>query len=301
MTNKTSCRSKLMAEKTCLVTGATSGIGRVTALELAHMGADVVIVGRDPARCALTAADIQEESGNPYVDFLVADLSSQEEIRRLAKEFKERRQRLDVLVNNAGAIHMSRRKSVDGIEMTFALNHLSYFLLTNLLLDVLSASAPARVVNVASAVHEKAKIDLFDIQAPRRYSGFRAYSRSKLCNLLFTYELARRLEGTGVTANALHPGLVATNILTNNGILGRFLNLLLGVRGISVEAGALTSVYAASSPELEGVSGKYLDKKQIVPSAARSFDEAQAAALWELSASLTGISSETPISSTSSV
>ena len=156
------------------------------------------------------------------------------------------------------------------------------------------------MVNVASAVHEKAKFDLFDIHAPRRYSGFRAYSRSKLCNLLFTYELARRLEGTGVTANALHPGLVASNILTNNGILGRFLNMLLGVRGISVEAGALTSVYAASSPELEGVSGKYLDKKQIVPSSARSFDEAQAAELWELSASLTGISSETPVPSTSS-
>jgi len=300
MYNKTSCRSKLMAGKICLVTGPTNGIGRVTALELAHMGADVVIVGRDSARCALTAADIREESGNPDVDFLVADLSSQEDIRRLAKEFKKRRQRLDVLVNNAGAIQMSRRKSVDGIEMTFALNHLSYFLLTNLLLDVLSASAPARVVNVASSVHQKARIDLFDIHAPRRYSGFRAYSRSKLCNLLFTYELARRLEGTGVTANALHPGLVATNILTNNGILGRFLNMLFGVRGISVEAGALTSVYAASSPELEGVSGKYLDKKQIVASSARSFDEAQAAELWELSASLTGIPSEMRIPSTSS-
>tara|TARA_B100000586_G_scaffold207505_1_gene154877 strand:+ start:261 stop:1166 length:906 start_codon:yes stop_codon:yes gene_type:complete len=295
---KTSCRSKLMVGKTCLVTGATNGIGRVTALELAHMGADVLIAGRDPARCALTAADIREESGNPNVDFLVADLSSQEEVRRLAKEFKERRQRLDVLLNNAGAINISRRKSADGIEMTFALNHLSCFLLTNLLLDVLSASSPARVVNVASSVHEKAKIDLFDIHAPRRYSGFRAYSRSKLCNLLFTYELARRLEGTGVTANALHPGLVATNILTNNGILGRFLNILLGVRGISVEAGALTSVYAASSPELVGVSGKYLDKRQIVPSSFRSFDEAQAAALWELSASLTGLPSETPIPST---
>lgn len=299
MTNKTSCRSKLMAGKTCLVTGSTNGIGRVTTLELAHMGANVVIAGRDPARCALTASDIREETGNPDVDFLVADLSSQEDIRRLAKEFKERHQRLDVLVNNAGAIHMSRRKSVDGIEMTFALNHLSHFLLTNLLLDVLSASAPARVVNVASSVHEKAKIDFFDIQAPRRYSGFRAYSRSKLCNLLFTYELARRLEGTGVTANALHPGLVATNILTNNGVLGRFINILLGVRGISVEAGALTSVYAASSPDLEGVSGKYLDKKQIVRSSTRSFDEAQAADLWELSASLTGITLETPIPSTS--
>ena len=297
MTSKSTCRSGLMAGKTCLVTGATTGIGRVTALELAHMGANVVIAGRDPAKCALTANDIREESGNPAVDFLVADLSSQEEVRRLANEFRERHQHLDVLVNNAGAIHMSRRKSVDGIEMTFALNHLSYFLLTNLLLDLLLASSPARVVNVASVVHQKAKIDLFDIHAPRRYSGFRAYSRSKLCNLLFTYELARRLEGTRVTANALHPGLVASNILSNNGILGRFLNMMLGIRGISVEAGALTSVYAASSPEMEGVSGKYLDKKKIVRSSTRSFDEAQAAALWELSASLTGMPADTGIPS----
>lgn len=150
-----------MSGKTCLVTGATAGIGRVTALELAHMGATVVVAGRDPAKCALIASDIREESGNPDVEFLVADLSSQEKVRRLANEFREQHQRLDVLVNNAGAIHMSRQKSIDGIEMTFAVNHLSYFLLTNLLLDVLFASAPARVVNVASTVHKKAKIDLF--------------------------------------------------------------------------------------------------------------------------------------------
>ncbi len=297
MTSKSTCSSRLMSGKTCLVTGATAGIGRVTALELAHMGATVVVAGRDPAKCALIASDIREESGNPDVEFLVADLSSQEKVRRLANEFREQHQRLDVLVNNAGAIHMSRQKSIDGIEMTFAVNHLSYFLLTNLLLDVLFASAPARVVNVASTVHKKAKIDLFDIHAPRHYLGFRAYSRSKLCNLLFTYELARRLEGTGVTANALHPVLVASNIMTNNGILGRFLNMLLGIRGISVEAGSLTTVYAASSPEMDGVSGKYLDKKMIVRSSARSFDEAQAAALWELSASLTGIPAETSIPS----
>ena len=255
MTIKLTCRSKLMAGKTCLVTGATDGIGRATALELAHMGADVAIVGRNQAKCAATAIDMREESGNSSVEYLVADLSSQEEVRRLADEFKQRHQTLDVLVNNAGAIHLSRKNSADGIEMTFALNHLSYFLLTNLLLDVLSASAPARVVNVASSVHMKAKLDLFDVHAPRRYAGLRTYSRSKLCNVLFTYELARRLEGTGITANALHPGLVASNILKNNGILGRFLNMVLGVKGISAKAGALTSVYAASSPEMEGVSG----------------------------------------------
>ena len=196
-------RSDLMAGKTCLVTGATAGIGRQIALELAHMGADVLLAGRNQAKCAATANEIREDSRNPAVEYLVADLSSQEQVRRLAQEFKERRQRLDVLVNNAGAIYLSRQKSADGIEMTFALNHLSYFLLTNLLLDVLVASAPARVVNVASSSHRQARLRLEDVHDPRRYFGYRAYSRSKLCNVLFTYELARRLEGSGVTANAL--------------------------------------------------------------------------------------------------
>ncbi len=286
-----------MAGKTCLVTGATAGIGRVTALELAHMGATVVLAGRNPAKCATTAIDIREESRNTAVEYLVADLSSQEQVRRLAAGFKERHQRLDVLVNNAGALHMVRRNSADGIEMTFALNHLSYFLLTNLLLDVLVASTPARVVNVASVAHQKVSLNLGDVHAPGRYVGFRAYSRSKLCNVLFTYELARRLEGTGVTANALHPGLVATNFLTNNGPFGRFLNFFLSLRGISVEAGAITPVYAASSPEMEGVSGKYLVKKQPVRSSNRSYDESLAAGLWELSARLTGIPSTSGIPS----
>jgi len=297
MAIKTSCRSDHMAGKTCLVTGATDGIGRVTALELAHMGANVVIAGRNPAKSAITAMDIREQSGNHAVEFLVADLSSQDQVRQLAKDFKERHQQLDVLVNNAGAFFVGRKKSVDGIEMTFALNHLSYFLLTNLLLEKLKASAPARIVNVSSGAHKGARIELSDIHSPRRYFGWRAYSRSKLCNLLFTYELARRLEGTDVTANALHPGLVGTNILNNNGLIGRALNFLLGVRGVSVEAGALTSVYAASSPGMEGVSGKYLEKKRTVRSSDRSYDEEQATALWELSASLTGLPSATPVPS----
>jgi NAD(P)-dependent dehydrogenase (short-subunit alcohol dehydrogenase family) len=297
MTIKTGCRSDQMAGKTCLVTGATDGIGRVTALELAHMGANVVIAGRNPAKSAITAMDIREQSGNPAVEFLVADLSSQDQVRRLAKDFKERHQKLDVLVNNAGAFFVGREKSVDGIEMTFALNHLSYFLLTNLLLDELKASAPARIVNVSSGAHKGARIELCGVHSPRRYFGFRAYSRSKLCNILFTYELARRLEGTGVTVNALHPGLVGTNIINNNGAIGRVLNFLLNVRGISVEAGALTSIYAATSAEMAGVSGKYLEKRKIVPSSKRSYDEVQAAALWELSASLTGLPSASRIPS----
>ena len=294
MATEKSTRSELMAGKTCLITGATAGIGRAAALELAHMGADVVLAGRDQAKCAATALEIREETRNPAVEYLVADLSSQEQVRRLAQEFKDRRQRLDVLVNNAGAIHLSRQYNGDGIEMTFALNHLSYFLLTNLLLDALTASAAARVVNVASTSHRKARLNLDDVHDPRHYGGFRAYGHSKLCNVLFTYELARRLEGTGVTANALHPGLVATNFLTNNGAFGRILNFLLRLKGISIEAGAMKLVYAASSPEMEGVSGKYLVRNQLVKSSKRSYDESMATALWELSASLTGISSATP-------
>ena len=290
MAPEISCQSNLMAGKICLVTGGTDGIGRVTALELANMGANVIIVGRNPAKSAITALDIREESGNSAVEFFVTDLSSQGQVRRLAKDFKERHQRLDVLVNNAGAFFVRFHRSVDGIEMTFALNHLSYFLLTNLLLDELMGSAPARIVNVASGAHKGARIELSSVHCPNRYLGWRAYSRSKLCNLLFTYELSRRLEGTDVTVNALHPGLVGTNILNNNGLIGRVMNSVLRARGISVEEGASTSVYAATSSEMEGVSGKYLEKNRIICSSKLSYDQDQAAALWELSARLTGLS-----------
>ena len=300
MSSEESTRSDQMVGKTCLVTGATAGIGQRIALELAHTGANVVLAGRNPDKCAATADYIREESRNPNVEYLVADLSSQDQVRRLAAEFKQQHQRLDVLVNNAGAMYLRRKNSVDGIEMTFALNHLSYFLLTNLLLDILTASAPARVVNVASGAHKGAWLNLEDAHDPRRYIGFRAYSRSKLCNILFTYELDRRLKGTGVTANALHPGLVATNFLSDNGSFGRFLNFFLRIRGISIAAGAMTPVYAASSPEMEGVSGRYLVKKQAVRSSQRSYDESLAADLWELSTNLTRIPSAAPISATPS-
>ena len=257
------------------------------------MGANVVIAGRNPAKCAVTAIEIREETRNPFIEYLVADLSSQYQVRGLADEFKARHHQLDVLVINAGALYMSRQYSADKIEMTFALNHLSYFLLTNLLLDTLVDSPSARVVNVASSAHQEARLELADIHDPHRYFGFRAYSRSKLCNLLFTYELVRRLEETEVTVNALHPGLVATSFLKNNGSFVGFLNFLLGIRGIREEAGATTTVYAASSPDMVGVTGKYLVKKQVVNSSKHSYDESKAAGLWELSASLTGIPVET--------
>lgn len=278
-----------MAGKVCLVTGATSGIGEETALGLARLGATVVVAGRSAARCAATVDRIGRQTGNSSVEFLLADLSSQKEVHNLAAEFKSRHDRLDVLVNNAGAIVLSRRKSVDGLELTFALNHLSYFVLTDLLLDVLVSSAPARIVNVSSSSHRRTQINFDDLQKQRRYTGFRAYAQSKLANVLFTYELARRLEGTGVTANALHPGLVATNFLTNNGRLGHFLAFFMRIRGMSSAKGARTSIYLASSDEVEGVSGLYFEKEKSVRSAPASYDQAAAARLWEISAELTGV------------
>ncbi len=281
-----------LAGKVCMVTGATSGIGKVAARELAQRGAEVVVVGRSEARCEATVSQIRQQTANPSVDFLLADLSSQQEIRRLAGEFESRYPRLDVLVNNAGAIMLSRRESVDGIEMTLALNHLAYFLLTNLLLDTLKSSAPARIVNVSSNSHERAKLDFDDLQNRRRYWGFRAYAWSKLENILFSYELARRLEGTGVTVNALHPGLVGTNFLANNGALGRLLKMLVVIKGISPERGARTSIYLASSPELETVTGRYFFQEQEVPSSSASYDEDAARRLWQLSAEMTGLAAE---------
>ena len=281
-----------LAGKVCLVTGATSGIGKVTARELAQRGATVVVVGRSEARSAATVSQIRRQTDNSSVEFLLADLSSQQDVRRLAKEFENRYPRLDVLVNNAGAIMLSRRESVDGIEMTFALNHLAYFLLTNLLLDRLKSSAPARIVNVASNSHERAKLDLDDIQVRGRYWGFGAYARSKLANILFSYELARRLEGTGVTVNALHPGLVGTNFLANNGPFGKLLRMAVVVKGMSVERGARTSIYLASSPDVEKVTGRYYFKEQDVPSSIASYDEDSARQLWRLSAELTGLPAE---------
>jgi retinol dehydrogenase 12 len=276
-----------MNGKTCIVTGATHGIGLVTALELARMGAAVVLVSRDPGLCEATAARIRQETGNQAVEYIPADLSSQAQIHRLAEAFLASHSRLDVLVNNAGAFFLRRMLSADGIEMTFALDHLNYFLLTHLLLDVLKASAPARIVNVASDSHRGARIDFDDLQAERKYSGFKAYGQAKLANVLFTYELARRLEGSGVTANALHPGFVATNIGRNNGPLARLAMTLAHLKAISPEEGARTGLYLAASPEVEGVSGKYYTRGKPVPSDPASYDQETAQRLWKISSEMT--------------
>lgn len=281
-----------MNGKVCLVTGATSGIGRVAAQALAAQGATVAIVGRDRGRCETTQAAIRAATGNSAVYSLLADLSSQQQIRQLAAEVVERFPRLDLLLNNAGAMFFDRRESADGIEMTFALNHLAYFLLTNLLLERLRSSAPSRIVNVASDAHTWARrLDFEDLQGRRRYGGFRAYARSKLANLLFTYELARRLEGTGVTVNALHPGFVSTNIFAGNGAAGAIMRLGATLLAIGPEKGAETSIYLGTSPDVEGVSGAYYYRKKPAASSRASHDEEAARQLWGVSLELTGVTS----------
>jgi NAD(P)-dependent dehydrogenase (short-subunit alcohol dehydrogenase family) len=232
---------------------------------------------------------IKDQTGNASVEYIVADLSVQQEIKKLAEGFQKRHQHLHVLINNAGAINFPRRESADGIEMTFALNHLAYFSLTLLLLDTLKASAPARIINVASDAHRGSGINLDDLEGRHKYRGFGAYSHSKLANIMFTYELARRLTGTGVTVNALHPGLVATNFLSNNGIRGQFLRIFLPFMGMTPERGADTPVYLASSPDVATASGYYFVKRLPEPSSAQSYDEDAALGLWQASLQLTGL------------
>lgn len=267
-----------MQGKICLVTGATDGIGRVTALALAKMGATVIGVGRDPRKAERVAAEGRSLPGT--LEMMTADFSSQAEIRAFAAEFLRKYDRLHVLVNNAGAIIPEYRETVDGIEMTFAVNHLSAFLLTNLLLDLLIASAPARIVNVASSVHEGEVIDFDDLGSKRRYSLWTAYGKSKLANVLFTYELARRLAGTGVTANTLHPGYIATNLAPAAGLKMS--------PPLTPEQGAETQIWLASSPDVEGITGKYFSRKRETKSSKESHDEKVAKRLWDVSAELVG-------------
>lgn len=275
--------SPTLQSKTVMVTGATSGIGYVAARELARMGAQTVLVSRSAEKCAQAAETIKKETGNPQVEFIAVDLSTNAGVQQAAHEFKKRHTHLEVLLNNAGAMFMSRQVSADGIEMTFALNHLNYFHLTILLLEVLKASGPARIVNVSSEAHKGAKIDFDDLQMTKKYAGFKAYAQSKLANVLFTYELARKLEGTRVTANALHPGFVATGFgRNNNGLINFALNLLRPMQ-LNPEKGALTSLYLASSPEVEGQSGKYFADSKVVPSDPVSYNKAVAEKLWQVS------------------
>lgn len=278
-----------MQGKTALVTGATSGIGKETALALAKQGATVVLVARNQSKGQAVLEEIRSQTANPKLDLLIADLSSQASIRQLAAEFKSKYPRLEVLVNNAGGYFGSRKTTVDGLEYTFAFNHLAYFLLTNLLLDVLKAGAPSRVVNVSSGAQSMGRINFDDLQGHQRFSGQTAYNQSKLANVLFTYELARRLQGTGVSVNALHPGVVRTNFGQDE--LTPFFRLVLPLLKrfmLTPEKGAQTSIYLASSAEVEGLSGKYFVKQKAVPSAKSSYDTSIAQRLWRISEELTG-------------
>ncbi len=278
-----------MAGRTILVTGATSGIGKATALGLSAMGARVAITGRDLARTDAAAREIRAAHGGEVLTF-VADLSSQCEVRRLADEVQLALPRIDVLVNNVGGYWHTRRVTVDGLEHTFAVNHLAPFLLTTLLLDRLGQSAPARVVTVASQAHVQGRIDFEDLQGERSYSGSRAYDQSKLANILFTYELARRLGDAGVTANALHPGVVNTSFgAADPAGVQRWLVPILRPFMKSPARGAATSIHLAIAPELEGVTGRYFANAKAKRSSPRSYDEADAARLWQLSTRLVGV------------
>lgn len=277
-----------MKGKICLVTGATAGIGEATALLLAKSGATVVGVGRNPVKIQNSIRMIKEKSGNPDVTFLKADLSSQKDIRNLAQQFKDQYSHLDVLINNAGATFAERQQSIDGIEMTFALNHLGYFLLTNLLLDLLEKNAPARIINVSSSLHKMGKLDFEDIPFENGYARSKAYQRTKLANIAFTYELARRLSNQKVTVNAMNPGLVATNVgNAAGGFTARIKDIVDKIGGITPEEGARTIIYLASSPQVAGVSGRYFVKEKSVPSSKTSYDLEFCRMLWEISQSLT--------------
>ena len=272
-----------------MVTGATAGIGKVTAREIAKQGATVVIVGRSESKCQSTVDEIRRATGNEKVDYLLADLSSLTQTRQVAEAFKMRYDRLDVLVNNVGAMFLEYGETDDGFERTFALNHLSgYFSLTTALLDLLKASAPARIVSVASGAHTQGKINFTNLEMRGNYKAFAQYSNSKLMNILFTNELARQLDGTGVTANALHPGFVASNFgSTNNSKWWvRPVMKLAQLVAISEDNGAKTSIYLATSPEVEGVTGQYFDKCKAISPIATALDESIQRRLWEVSSEL---------------
>ena len=278
-----------MKGKVCLITGANSGIGRAAAFELARMGASLVLVCRDGAKGEAVVKAIQGQTGNRSVELMIADLSSLRQVRRLAEGFRSKFPKLDVLINNAGVLHGRRVLTEDGYETTFATNHLAPFLLTHLLMDRLKTAAPSRVVAVASIAEKSGRIDMDNLQGERRYRGFENYCHSKLANVLFTLELARRLQGTGVTANCLHPGVVATHLgQTQFGPLALFIKAIKPFF-ISPERGGRTTVYLASAEELTGVSGKYFEDNEAKDPSPQSRRDDLARELWQASARLTGL------------
>ena len=268
-----------MKNKIVLVTGATDGIGKETALQLARRGARVLVHGRSAERCQQAVDEIRSASGNPQVEYLLADFASLAQVRALAAEVEQRVERLAVLVNNAGVYFKERKLSEDGYEMTFAVNHLAHFLLSNLLLPLLKKSPAGRIVTVSSTMHTVRDLDMDNLQGEKHYSGNGAYALSKLGNILMTHELAERLAGSSITANCLHPGVIDTKLLRN----------AFGMSGSSLESGAATSVYLASSPEVAGVSGKYFDNRQQVDAGEQAQDPALQKQFWQISEELAGL------------
>ena len=286
--------SIILQNKICLVTGATSGIGKVIALELARMGAHVIITGRSKEKCENSISYIKEETKNVNLEYFLVDISSHESIRNFVRDFKAKHQQLHILVNDAGLLVRKRTETVDHIEQTFALNHLGYFMITNLLLDLLIKSAPARIVNVSSDAHTSGKIDFTDLEHKKNYGrlGFRAYSDSKLANILFTYKLARILKEkniTNVTVNTFHPGFVRSNFGNDFGLAFKIFKIFARPFSLSPEQGARTGIYLASSPDVEGISGKYFVKKKEHNSIKQSYDEAVQDQLWQISEQMTGV------------
>lgn len=283
-----------MRDRVVMITGANSGIGKAASLAIARMGATLVMVARDKAKGEAAKAEVIKESQNNSVDLLVADLSSVESVRQLAAEFQKKYSKLHVLINNAGLFNQRRHVTVDGYENTFATNYLAPFLLTNLQLDLLKASAPSRIVNVSSVGHYNGHVNFDDLNLEKEYGGWKAYGQSKLALVLFTHELAKKLQGTGVTVNAVHPGTVATNIWTRPfGPVG-FIMALPKLFMTSPEKGAETIVYLASSDEAQGLNGEYLEKLKVKKSSDESNNEEIAQRLWDISAKLTHLSWPTP-------
>jgi retinol dehydrogenase-12 len=272
-----------MSGRVCVVTGATAGLGKESALALAKMGATVVIVARDAAKASQTADEIEKAAPNAKVDVVLADFASLEAVRAAAREIGARYAAVNVLINNAGVAKKHRTPSPDGYELTFAVNHLAPFLFTRELLPLLQAGSPARIVNVASAAEAHGPIDFDDLQSEKNYVGFRVYGRTKLMNVLFTYELAQRLANTGVTVNCLHPGAIATALLRQ---IPWWLYAIISPFLLTPEQGAKTQIYLASSPSVEGVSGGYYVKSRAARSSPRSYDVDARKRLWGVSETL---------------
>lgn len=277
-----------MSGKVVLITGGTSGIGRAAAVELAGMGAEVVVTGRNEERGREAVEEIKGRSGSGAVSLLLADLSSQAEVRKLAEDFRSGHDRLDVLVNNAGVVNQKRSETAEGVESTLALNHLAPFLLTNLLLDLLKGSAPSRIVTTSSEAERWGRMDLDDLQSEKRYGAFPVYGMTKLANIMFTIDLAEKLDGTGVTANCFHPGAVNTNFGSGSGGIGALFFRAFKPFMRSPEKGADTLVYLASSHDVEGMTGRYFSDRRLITAKSVAYDPEARRKLWEASEDLTG-------------